>query len=91
MQKINAAGRPKEDDLPKFPEAYQAYLDMLAAYDKVDGMGYQDMPKEAYQKWLKTIEREKKKQENLQLKEKMQREIQLMKKRKSIVVDRTKD
>lgn len=59
MQKINAAGRPKEDDLPKFPEAYQAYLDMLAAYDKVDGMGYQDMPKEAYQKWLKTIEREK--------------------------------
>lgn len=90
-QKINEAGRPKEKDLPQFPEAYQAYLDMMVAYEKVDGKGYQDMPKEAYQKWLKTIEQEKKKQENLQLKEKMQKGIQFMKKRKSIVVDRTKD
>ena len=75
IQKINAAGKPKEEDLPKYPEAYQAYLAMQTAYNKVDDLGYQDLPKEAYQKWLKSIEQEKKKQVNQQLKEQLQKEI----------------
>lgn len=91
LQAINAAGRPKEAELSNYPEAYQAYLAMHSAYESIDALGYQDMPKEAYQKWLKTIEQEKKKQDNLRLKEQMQQEMQLLKKRKSIVVDRTKD
>lgn len=63
MRRIRDAGKPKEQDLPRFPDAYQAYLDMKAAYDKVDSKGYQDMPKDAYQAWLKTIDRERKKQQ----------------------------
>jgi hypothetical protein len=91
LQKINAAGRPKESDLPKFPEAYQAYLNMQAAYDKVDGLGYQDMPKEAYQKWLKSIDQAKKKQENKEVQERLQREIEYLKKLKPIMLKSTRD
>ncbi len=91
FQKINAAGRPKEEDLPKFPEAYQAFLNMQAAYDKVDGLGYQDMPKDAYQKWLKSIDQAKKRQENKEIQEKMRKEIEYLKKLKITIVDRTRD
>jgi hypothetical protein len=89
--KINAAGRPKEEDLSKFPEAYQAYLNMQAAYDKVDGLGYQDMPKEAYQKWLKSIDQAKKKQENKEVQERLKKEIEYLKKLKVTIIDRTRD
>ncbi len=91
VQKINAAGRPKEEDLPKFPDAYQAYLNMQTAYEKVDGLGYQDMPKEAYQKWLKSIDVAKKKQENKEIQERMKREIEYLKKLKITITDRTRD
>lgn len=47
------AGKPAEKDLPNYPEAYRAYLAMHQAYDKIDNLGYQDMPGEAYQRWLK--------------------------------------
>lgn len=91
LQKINAAGRPKEKDLPNFPEAYQAYLAMQAAYDKVDGLGYQDMPKEAYQKWLKSIDQAKKQQENKEVQERHQREIEYLKKLKPVMLKSVKD
>ena len=38
------------------------------------------MPKEAYQKWLKSIESEKQRQEDMQLKAEMEKQIQAMKK-----------
>jgi hypothetical protein len=91
LQKINAAGKPKEKDLPNFPEAYQAYLNMQAAYDKVDGLGYQDMPKEAYKKWLKSIDQAKKKQENKEVLEKLQREIEYLKKLKPVLLKSVRD
>lgn len=91
LQKINAAGKPKEQDLPNFPEAYQAYLAMQAAYDKVDGLGYQDMPKQAYQKWLKSIDQAKKKQENKEVQERLQREIEYLKKLKPVMLKSVRD
>jgi hypothetical protein len=87
---IMAAGKPAEKDLPQYPEAYRAYLDMHAAFEKVDGMGYQEMPPEAYQKWLKSVEQEKKKQENQELQQRLQREIEYMKKNKPKVIIRNK-
>ncbi len=92
MQKINAAGKPPEKDLPNYPAAYQAYLTMHQSYENIDGLGYQDMPAEAYQRWLKSVEQEKKKQENLELQQRLQKEINQMKqyKPKSTVVDRTR-
>ncbi|MEI9806640.1 MAG: hypothetical protein WDO16_01465 [Bacteroidota bacterium] len=67
MQSINAAGETERRRFAKISEAYRAYLDMMAAYEKVDRRGYQDMPKEAYAAWLKTIEQERKKQETKEL------------------------
>lgn len=64
FQKIIAAGKPKEEDLVKYPAAYQAYQAMQNAYEKVEATGYQDMPTEAYQRWLQSLDREKKKQGN---------------------------
>jgi len=60
---------------------------MQAAYDKVDGLGYQDMPKEAYQKWLKSIDKAKKQQANKEVQEKMQREIEYLKKLKVTITN----
>ena len=87
LTKIKEAGRPPEDKLPQYPDAYKAYISMQASYDKIDGMGYQDMPPEAYKKWLKSIEVEKKRQENLELQEKMKREIEMLKKMKVTMTD----
>ncbi len=83
LRKIDAAGRPKEGDLPKYPEAYKAYLEMRAAVDKVDNLGYQDMPEEAYQRWLRSIEQEKKRQGTREIQERLQREINTLKQMKS--------
>lgn len=92
LHKINAAGRPLEKDLHNYPDAYQAYLLMHQSYDNVDGLGFQDMPAEAYQRWLKSVDQEKKKQENIELQQRIQREIKQQKQYipKSTVVDRTR-
>lgn len=46
-------------------------------------MGYQDMPDAAYKRWLKSLEVEKKKQAMQELNEKMQREIERLKRLKT--------
>lgn len=91
-QEIEAAGRPPEQELHSFPRAYQAYLSMQAAYEKVDGMGFQEMPPAAYQRWLKSVEREQQKQANKEIQNRVKIEINSMRKRetKSTVVGRTK-
>lgn len=90
MQKIFAAGKPPEEKLPQFPEAYQAFLAMQGAFERVDALGYQDMPKEAYQTWLKSLEQEKKKQEYKNLNEKMNRDIERLRNVKQTVVNKSK-
>lgn len=76
---IKRAGNPPEEKLPQYPAAYRAYLSMQQAYARVDDLGYQSMPPEAYQAWLKSFEAAKEKQENKELKEKLQKEIKLLK------------
>jgi len=85
LRKIIAVGKPKPEDLPKYPEAYQAYLLSIAAYKKIDALGYQDMPPDAYQRWLQSIDQEKKKQTNIEMRAKMQREIQSLKRRSTLI------
>jgi len=79
LQKIKAAGSPKENDLPNYPDAYKAYQQMMDAHARVDETGYQDMPKDEYQKWLKSMEQEKQKQASKEMQQKLQREIQHLK------------
>jgi hypothetical protein len=90
-QEIKAAGKPKPEDLHNFPEAYGAYMNMQAAYDKLNSLGFQDMPADAYQRWLKSIDTEKKKQASQQLKAQMQREIQQLKNLKTTLKNNTRD
>lgn len=89
-QKILVVGKPPAEKLAQYPEAYQAYLAMQDAFDKVDALGYQDMPKEAYQAWLKSIEQEKKKQEYRALDEKMNRDVEGLRNIKQPVVNESK-
>jgi hypothetical protein len=76
---IKAAGMPKPADLSKYPQAFQYYQEMKDAVGRVDDLGYQDMPSEVYQAWLKSIEVEKKRlateklQERIRLEAKMQK------------------
>jgi hypothetical protein len=82
---IKKAGMPKPADLPNYPEAYNAFLAMQKALSKVDDKGYQDMPKEAYQKWLNSINDEKQKQTDLELKAEMEKQMQQIKKFKEAI------
>ncbi len=86
MQKIRAAGSPKLKDLPNFPDAYNAYLQMQESYKQTDDLGFQNMPNEAYKRWLKSIDREKKTQETKEVQFRMQQEIKYLKSLKPIMI-----
>jgi hypothetical protein len=76
-QAIKAAGTPKPADLPKYPHAFQCYQAMKEAIIRVDDLGYQDMPPDAYQAWLKSIEAEKQRLANQQLQERIKLEAKM--------------
>lgn len=47
---------PSPDDLPQYPQANALYRQMLEGYEKLDNLGYAEMPKEAYKEWLESLE-----------------------------------
>lgn len=61
---INACGSPPKERLPEYPQAYALFNRMLRAYEKVDSLGYEAMPAEIYQNWLKQLDKEKTLPEN---------------------------
>ena len=83
MRAIRKAGSPRPQDLPKYPKVYSAFLAMQMAEGKVDDLGYQNMPKDAYQMWLKSLDGEKKKQSTLAIQERMQQEVKALRKTNS--------
>ncbi|MCB6232350.1 hypothetical protein LIS90_13950, partial [Flavobacterium psychrophilum] len=48
----------------QYPETVQWLKATNEQYNKIDDLGYQDMPKDAYQKWLGSLKGEKSKQDN---------------------------
>lgn len=58
---LNQYGNPPKEQLSQYPQLEQAYNNMATAQQKVNETGYQDMPKEQYIEWLKSIDREKQK------------------------------
>jgi len=46
-----------------YPKVYRLYQMRNQIYDRIDRTGYRKMPKEAYQQWLKSAEKEKRDQE----------------------------
>jgi hypothetical protein len=79
---IKASGCPNAQSLPQYPKALQAWQDMQDAYSQIDNLGFQEMPAEAYQYWLKSIETEKKHRADQQLQQNMQQQISHLKKQK---------
>lgn len=61
---INACGRPPKERLPEYPQAYNLFNRMLQSYEKIDSLGYEDMPAEMYHNWLKQLDKAKALPEN---------------------------
>jgi hypothetical protein len=90
LNAIHAAGNPPLKDLPNYPIAYAAYQQMLESYKGIDDLGYQNMPAQAYQAWRKSIEQEKKNQQTREIRERMQREIRMLKNLRPTLVNKSK-
>lgn len=57
------------------PRAYKLYEERNKTYKQVDDLGYRDMPADAYQDWLKSMDKESQKQQQ----EKLIKQIQISK------------
>ena len=57
------------------PRAYKLYEERNKIYKQVDDLGYRDMPADAYQDWLKSMDKESQKQQQ----EKLIKQIQMTK------------
>lgn len=49
--------------IAQYPKAKQAFIARNKHYNKMDNLGYEDMPAEAYQKWLNSLSEAKQKQQ----------------------------
>jgi hypothetical protein len=50
--------------LYKYPKAIEIYNKRNEIYQTIDDLGYAEMPEKEYQKWLKSVGEQAKKQEN---------------------------
>ena len=53
----------KHNNNQRTSEVLQLEKTLTSLYDHIDGMGYKEMPKEEYEKWVKMIDEERRKQE----------------------------
>gem|GEM_PF-4098407 len=61
---VDQIERPTLEQLQTYyPKVYQLYQMRNQIYDRIDRSGYRKMPKDAYQQWLKSAEKEKREQE----------------------------
>ncbi len=56
---VRQLGEPPVEKLPHYPKAYQMYQHCHKLMQKINNLGYEPMPEEAYKKWLKTLEEKK--------------------------------
>ena len=62
------AGYPNPKTLENYPEVYKLFLKRNDYYEQIDNLGFSEMSKEAYEKWLNTLKEEQRKQEAKDLK-----------------------
>ncbi len=55
---IDQKGKPTLDQLKQDPQANEIYVKRNEMYDMIDNSGFEDMPKDAYENWLKSIDNE---------------------------------
>lgn len=62
---VNQVGRPSPDILKmRYPKIYQLLEERNKSYQIIDESGYQEMPEQAYEEWLNSVNKEKEKQEH---------------------------
>lgn len=61
--------------LENYPQAVQLMNDVKAQYNLIDRLGYEDMPEEAYQAWLQSMNKENEKQKNEELSKQLKKAI----------------
>jgi hypothetical protein len=79
-EQLKKAGYPSMDQIANYPEVNRAYQNMLKSYELIEQTGFQEMPKEDYQRWLKTVEQEKEKQKNLEIQQQLKKKIEKVRK-----------
>lgn len=52
---LKKAGNPPIEEIQKYPPANKYYSLLMALYDVIDNLGYQNMPKERYEAWLTSL------------------------------------
>jgi hypothetical protein len=87
QKELNAAGSPPNSEYARYPNLYSAYYQYVASQQKVDQTGFQSMPKEAYQAWLKSLDDQKQLQQNQAEQQRMEREIKRLKSRPSKLIN----
>lgn len=78
-RKLNESGNPTPDQLSNYPALQEVYNKRNTAYRKIDATGYQDMPPEVYQQWLKSMQREEQKQQDKEEYDKLLKELKKLK------------
>jgi hypothetical protein len=62
---VTQVGRPRPDILKaQYPKVYQLLEERNQTYQFIYASGYQEMPEQAYQAWLNSVNKEKEKQEH---------------------------
>ena len=65
MYVVSQLGRPSLEVLKSnYPRAYALVEEMHRAYERVDATGHRDMPAEAYEVWLRSVNEEKERREH---------------------------
>ncbi|MDR2064917.1 MAG: hypothetical protein LBP85_04325 [Prevotellaceae bacterium] len=58
---MSQIGQPSLETLKqRYPKVYELLEECKKIYEKIDELGYREMPEEAYKEWLETMNREKK-------------------------------
>jgi len=79
QRELQAAGNPPQHDYGKYPRVYNVFEDYQLCQRKVEQTGFEEMPKEMYQQWLKTLDSERGKQENQREQERVEHELKKIK------------
>jgi hypothetical protein len=74
---VNIIGRPPIDKLAQYPGVYKLYLELQDLYVQIDKSGHQNMPPEAYQRWLQSLKAVQRERESNELGNQLKRNLHL--------------
>ena len=70
---IDPTNQQSREEILNYPQAVEILRNMHKQYAVIDDLGFQQMPAEAYEKWLGSLQTTKNKQDNEKEKEQLKR------------------